>query len=84
MTIIDSQAKRDHEFESAFLQRRVTNEPVPDGARRVVGSPRQARAAAGLRGCVKARGGTGQSSGRCAVSGMRAMTMKLITAASIT
>jgi hypothetical protein len=23
MTIIDSQAKRDHEFESAFLQRRV-------------------------------------------------------------
>jgi hypothetical protein len=30
------------------------------------------------------RGGTVQSSGRCAVSGMRAMTMKLITAAAIT
>jgi hypothetical protein len=27
MTIIDSQAKRDHEFESAFLQRRVFCEP---------------------------------------------------------
>ena len=27
MTIIDSQAKRDHEFESAFLQRGVRNEP---------------------------------------------------------
>jgi hypothetical protein len=27
MTIIDSQAKRDHEFESAFLQERVSCEP---------------------------------------------------------
>jgi hypothetical protein len=32
MTIIDSQAKRDHEFESAFLQRRVSCEPDFCGA----------------------------------------------------
>ena len=33
MTIIDSQAKRDHEFESAFLQRRVRCEPCGVGVR---------------------------------------------------
>jgi hypothetical protein len=32
MTIIDSQAKRDHEFESAFLQQGVRCEPDFRGA----------------------------------------------------
>ena len=46
MTIIDSQAKRDHEFESAFLQQRVCELSVPerrtDGVRTPIGrSPGQ-------------------------------------------